>query len=206
MVSRETLFQRYFPTPIQEKQIQRYAQLLEMEGIEWGLIGPREGDRIWDRHISNSLPITNYLQNHESVLDVGSGAGLPGVVIAIAKPEVKVTLLEPLERRVEFLELVKNELDLEVQIIRGRAQEHKGVYSTVTSRAVANLSDFFKISKHLVASKGRILALKGEKAPLEISEWELKNQKYMKNWSSELIISNEPELGTNLLVELKHLI
>lgn len=90
------------------EQLRAYQALLATTGVEWGLIGPREVDRLWERHIDNSLAVTEdrqCLPDSASVLDVGSGAGLPGLVWAIARPDLHVTLLEPLERRVRFLEL-----------------------------------------------------------------------------------------------------
>ena len=98
-VSRETLIERYFPD---SARIRAYAELLAGPGIERGLIGPREADRIWERHIFNCLPITQLLKEGSILFDVGSGAGLPGIVIALARPDLHVTLIEPLERRVEF--------------------------------------------------------------------------------------------------------
>jgi 16S rRNA (guanine527-N7)-methyltransferase len=195
------VFEAFFANPPQEHQIRRYFELLANEGIEWGLIGPREADRIWDRHIFNSLPITKYLISGEKVVDVGSGAGLPGIVIAIARPDLTIDLLEPLERRCEYLELVAKELNLtNVQIIRGNAERHKGAYQSVTSRAVANLPKFFQFTNHLVQNEGRILALKGEKAPLELNQWQ---EKYPKTtWQGKLIIDEDPLLGVNNLIEL----
>ena len=97
----EGLVGRYFPE--REAEIRAYAEFLVTAGIERGLIGPREGERIWDRHIFNCLHVTTLLPQGASLFDIGSGAGLPGIVIALARPDLKVTLIEPLERRVEFL-------------------------------------------------------------------------------------------------------
>ena len=209
MVSRETLLQIYFPTELQQNQIERYYQYLAKEGLDWGLIGPREIERLWERHIFNCLPITKYLQPNEKVVDIGSGAGLPGLVLAINRPDLQITLIEPLERRVEFLKLVTKNLELEtrVQVIRSSAQEFKGKFNTVTARAVANTSKLFEISKHLVAPKGRILAIKGEKAEQELKEWLEKPQvrEVIKGWEGLVIKDFDPNLGQNNLIELKHL-
>ena len=97
----EELIGRYFPE--RGAEIRTYANFLVTAGIERGLIGPREGERIWERHIFNCLHLTTLLPQGASLFDIGSGAGLPGVVIALARPDLKVTLIEPLERRVEFL-------------------------------------------------------------------------------------------------------
>jgi 16S rRNA (guanine527-N7)-methyltransferase len=99
-VSRETLIERHFPERLTE--IAAYAQFLATAGIERGLIGPREGERIWERHIFNCLPVTQLIPQGASLFDIGSGAGLPGIVIALARPDLTVTLIEPLERRVAF--------------------------------------------------------------------------------------------------------
>ena len=119
MVSRETLLEKYF----QEKgtQIVRYANMLATLGIERGLIGPKEGERIWERHIANCIPVTTLIPLGASVVDVGSGAGLPGIVIALARPDTQVTLIEPLQRRVDFLNEVVTELELPITVIRGKA-------------------------------------------------------------------------------------
>ena len=93
-VSRETLIEQYFPTRLPE--IATYAHFLSTAGIERGLIGPREGERIWERHIFNCLPVTQLIPQGASLFDIGSGAGLPGIVIALARPDLRVTLIEPL--------------------------------------------------------------------------------------------------------------
>jgi len=169
LVPRETLIAKYFPG--QEGSIQAFAEFLTSAGIERGLIGPREGERIWDRHIFNCLPVTQLLPNGASLFDIGSGAGLPGIVIALARPDLQVTLIEPLERRVEFLnEAVTSIPDLAfpIQVIRGRAQDVKKSADFVTARAVAPLEKLKKMSWHMVKTGGSLLAMKGESAATEM--------------------------------------
>ena len=168
-VSRETLIAKYFPG--QEGSIEAFAEFLVGAGIERGLIGPREGERIWDRHIFNCLPVTQLLPTGASLFDIGSGAGLPGIVIALARPDLQVTLIEPLERRVEFLnEAVAaiGDLPFPIQVIRGRAQDVKKSADFVTARAVAPLEKLKKISWHMVKTGGSLLAMKGESAASEM--------------------------------------
>lgn len=160
----EGLVGRYFPE--RQEEIRAFAQFLTTAGIERGLIGPREGERIWERHIFNCLPVTQLLPQNASLFDIGSGAGLPGIVIALARPDLKVTLIEPLERRVEFLKEATEGLDIEV--IRGRAQDVKKSAEYVTARAVAPLEKLKKISWHLVKTGGALLAMKGESAAAEM--------------------------------------
>jgi 16S rRNA (guanine527-N7)-methyltransferase len=158
----------------QEDQIQRYAQLLEGAGIERGLIGPKEGDRIWERHIANCIPITTIIPQGVRVVDIGSGAGLPGVVIALARPDLKVTLVEPLQRRVDFLNEVVAELALDIEVIRGRAERVKKQFEVVTARAVAPLEKLIDISWHMIPKTGSLMAMKGESAADEIQVTTLK--------------------------------
>jgi 16S rRNA (guanine527-N7)-methyltransferase len=163
-VSRETLIKRYFPERLDE--IAAYAHFLTTAGIERGLIGPREGERIWERHIFNCLPVTQLLPQGASLFDIGSGAGLPGIVIALARPDLSVTLIEPLERRVSFLNEAVEGLNIEV--IRGRAQDVKKSADFVTARAVAPLEKLKKMSWHMVKTGGSLLAMKGESASAEM--------------------------------------
>ena len=169
LVSRETLITKYFPG--QEEAIRAYAEFLNTAGIERGLIGPREGERIWERHIFNCLPVTQLLPQGASLFDIGSGAGLPGIVIALARPDLKVTLIEPLERRVEFLNEAVATIALggvEIEVIRGRAQDVKKSADFVTARAVAPMEKLKKMSWHMVKTGGSLLAMKGESAATEM--------------------------------------
>jgi len=168
-VSRETAIAQYFPG--QEDAIRAYTEFLITAGIERGLIGPREGERIWDRHIFNCLPITQLLPIGASLFDIGSGAGLPGIVIALARPDLKVTLIEPLERRVEFLNEAVAAIaagGVEIEVIRGRAQDVKKSADFVTARAVAPMEKLKKMSWHMVKTGGSLLAMKGESAATEM--------------------------------------
>jgi 16S rRNA (guanine527-N7)-methyltransferase len=168
-VSRETLINKYFPG--QEEAIRAYAEFLTTAGIERGLIGPREGERIWERHIFNCLPVTQLLPQGASLFDIGSGAGLPGIVIALARPDLKVTLIEPLERRVEFLNEAVAAIaagGVEIEVIRGRAQDVKKSADFVTARAVAPMEKLKKMSWHMVKTGGSLLAMKGESAATEM--------------------------------------
>ena len=157
-----------------EDQIQRYAELLKGAGIERGLIGPKEGDRIWERHIANCIPITTILPENVRLVDIGSGAGLPGIVIALARPDLKVTLVEPLQRRVDFLNEVVAELGIPVEVIRGRAERVKKQFEIVTARAVAPLEKLINISWHMIPKGGSLMAMKGESATEEMAATTLK--------------------------------
>ena len=200
MVSRETLLATYFPES-QERAF-RYGQILETWGIERGLIGPREKERIWDRHIANCLPITTLIPKGALIVDIGSGAGLPGIVLALARPDLKVTLLEPLERRTNFLKEVVAELALSIEIHRGKAEGEKGNFDIVTGRAVAPLPKFFQIAWHLVKPGGAILAMKGASASQEIEA--LKSEKAPANLQKiELHEVTLGELELSRIVELR---
>lgn len=151
----------------------RYAAILAGAGVEWGLLGPREVDRIWDRHVLNSAAIAELLASGETVADIGSGAGLPGIPLALARPDLRVTLIEPLLRRSEFLTAVVDELGVDVTVVRGRAEEpttleQVGKMDAVTSRAVAALDKVARWSLPLLRTDGRMLAMKGERAEAEI--------------------------------------
>jgi 16S rRNA (guanine527-N7)-methyltransferase len=167
-VSRETLIPIFGALTDQANE---YGQILATTAVERGLIGPREVDRIWDRHIFNSLPLITLMPEGATVIDIGSGAGLPGIVLGLARPDLQITLLEPLERRANFLAEVIAQLELaNLQVVRGRAEQHKPRYQIVTARAVAPLPKLLQISWRLIAPGGKLLALKGENAQNELDE------------------------------------
>lgn len=146
-----------------QEAIKCYVDILLDRGIVWGLLGPREADRIWQRHVLNSVAFADLIPEGACVVDVGSGAGLPGIPLAVFRPDLKITLLEPLARRSAFLELAVAELDLgdRVSVVRGRAEQHDGRYDMVISRAVAPLGRLLGWCVPLMGSGGRVLALKG---------------------------------------------
>lgn len=153
----------------------RYAELLQTAGVERGLIGPREVDRIWERHIFNCAAVAELLHSGERVVDIGSGAGLPGIPLALVRGDIAVTLVEPLLRRSDFLSEVVGELGLDVAVVRGRAEEPEvrdrvGDADVVTSRAVASLDKLARWSLPLLKPGGRMLALKGDRADTELNE------------------------------------
>lgn len=149
----------------------RYADLLATEGVVRGLIGPREVPRLWDRHLLNCAVLGELLPQGATVCDIGSGAGLPGLVIAIARPDLRITLVEPLLRRTSFLEEAVVGLGLEgVEVVRGRADALHGErrFDVVTSRAVAPLERLLGWSMPLVDPAGSLIAMKGSSVAEEI--------------------------------------
>ena len=156
------------------KLAEAYAVWLAGAGIERGLIGPREVDRLWERHILNSAVLGDVIDDGSRVVDVGSGAGLPGIPLAIARPDLHVQLLEPLLRRTTFLKEVVEDLGLNnVEVIRGRAEERESIRAAgnadvVTSRAVAPLGKLTGWSLPLVRKGGSMRALKGASVSEEL--------------------------------------
>ncbi|MGW7585694.1 16S rRNA (guanine(527)-N(7))-methyltransferase RsmG [Kitasatospora sp. NPDC054768] len=151
----------------------RYTELLATAGVQRGLIGPREVPRLWDRHVLNCAVLAELLPSGITLCDVGSGAGLPGIPVALARPDVSVTLLEPLLRRTTFLEEVVRELGLDnVTVLRGRAEEMVGklAVDVVTARAVAPLDRLAGWGMPLLRPHGQMLALKGDSAEQELAE------------------------------------
>jgi 16S rRNA (guanine527-N7)-methyltransferase len=151
---------------------ERYAAMLAGDGVVRGLIGPREVPRLWDRHLLNCAVLTELLPPGAEVCDIGSGAGLPGLVVALARPDLRVTLVEPLLRRTTFLEEAVQELGLDgVEVVRGRAEELHGTrqFDVVTSRAVAPLERLLLWSMPLVGPDGALVAMKGSSARDEIT-------------------------------------
>src|SRR3954469_18453735 len=154
----------------------RYAELLVTDGVVRGLIGPREAPRIWERHLLNCGVLSEIIPVGASVVDVGSGAGLPGIVLAVARPDLTITLVEPLARRTAFLSEAVTALGLDatVTVVRGRAEDLAGgppvAADVVTARAVPPLDRLAGWCLPLAAVGGRLLALKGASAADEVAE------------------------------------
>ena len=153
----------------------RYTEILAGAGVERGLLGPREVTRLWNRHILNSAVVGELLKPDEQIADIGSGAGLPGIPLALARPDARITLIEPLLRRSDFLREVIDELGIECRVIRGRAEdrsvrEEVGEMDAVVSRAVASLDKLTRWSAPLLRTGGRMLAIKGERAEDEVRD------------------------------------
>lgn len=151
---------------------QRYAEMLAGAGVERGLIGPREAPRLWERHLLNCAGLATLIPQGATVADLGSGAGLPGLVLALARPDCDVTLVEPLLRRTTFLTEVVEELGLaNAEVVRGRAEELHGrrEFDVVTARALAPLDRLLGWAMPLVAPGGELLAMKGSSASEEIA-------------------------------------
>jgi 16S rRNA (guanine527-N7)-methyltransferase len=150
--------------------INRYVDILRSTAVSWGLLGPREADRLWDRHILNSAALGGLIAADTAVADVGSGAGLPGIPLAILRPDLRMTLIEPLLRRSTFLTQTVEELGItdHVAVARSRAEDHKRNYEVVVARALAPLDRLIGWCNPLRAPAGVILALKGTSANDEI--------------------------------------
>ncbi|MFF0573214.1 16S rRNA (guanine(527)-N(7))-methyltransferase RsmG [Streptosporangium saharense] len=152
-----------------------FAGLLAGPGVVRGLLGPREVPRIWDRHLLNCAVVAEAVPADVRLVDIGSGAGLPGLVLAIVRPDIQVTLLEPLLRRTVFLQECVDTLKLgNVEVLRGRAEEFAGkrVFDVASARAVAPLDRLLKWSLPLLREGGELLALKGERAAEELADAE----------------------------------
>ncbi|WP_030559687.1 16S rRNA (guanine(527)-N(7))-methyltransferase RsmG [Streptomyces aureocirculatus] len=161
-----TVFGERFPDAV------RYAELLAEAGVQRGLIGPREVPRLWERHLLNCAVLSEVVPQGVTVCDVGSGAGLPGIPLALVREDLKITLLEPLLRRTNFLSEVVELLGLDhVTVVRGRAEEVLGKLPpvhVVTARAVAPLDRLAGWGVPLLRPYGQMLALKGDTAEEEV--------------------------------------
>lgn len=187
-----------FPESEQLKQVRAFTQNLATHGETLGLIGPLELPRLWTRHVLNSAVLAPLLISGARVGDVGSGAGLPGLVVAIARPDVQLVLIEPMERRVAWLEQQRDELGLEnVQVIRARAEEAglNGALDQVTARAVSALRTLIPMTARLVKSGGELVLMKGAGAERELEAAEKAVRKF-KLENIEIL-----ELGAGVLSE-----
>lgn len=153
-------------------QAEKYASLLATEGVTRGLIGPRETERLWERHLLNCAVVDEFLPDHGELVDIGSGAGLPGLVMAMVRPSLRVILVESMLRRCVFLEECVDQLKLEnVQVIRGRAEDLAGKIQAdiATARAVAPMERLLGWAAGLLRPGGELLAIKGQSAADELA-------------------------------------
>nr|WP_129664401.1 16S rRNA (guanine(527)-N(7))-methyltransferase RsmG [Phytoactinopolyspora endophytica] len=169
----------------------QYVQWLATAGIDRGLLGPREAARLWDRHVLNCAVVGELIENGESVCDIGSGAGLPGVALAIARPDLDVVLLEPMQRRADFLHETVDLLELQgVTVVRDRAGDFRPIapFDVTIVRAVAKMGRLGEWSTGLLRPGGRLLALKGETVHEELRR-EAKNLRRagMSSWTVESV-------------------
>ena len=180
-------------------QIQKaraFAQKLANDSDDLGLLGPRELDKLWSRHILNSAVVAETVKAGDLVADVGSGAGLPGIPMAIALPEARFVLIEPMERRSTWMLEVIQELGLNnIEVRRARAEEVLDLkFDIVTARAVAALDKLLRLTVPLLKPGGSLIALKGSKAAEEI-EAARKLQKKLGIASFEIQICGEKFLA-----------
>jgi 16S rRNA (guanine527-N7)-methyltransferase len=156
----------------EDRRISQYVDILATRGVAYGLLGPKEAGRLWERHILNSAALSGLIEPGSTIIDVGSGAGLPGVPLAVLRPDLRVTLLEPLLRRFTFLVETVDELELTARVtaVRARAEEHPGRYDVVIARAVAPLERLIGWCNPLRCPGGVLLALKGNNAAAEIDQ------------------------------------
>lgn len=174
----------HFGSDVWERLIQ-FFELLVDEGELRGLIGPRELERLWSRHILNSTAIEPFVPKNATLADIGSGAGFPGVVIAIIRPDVSVHLVDSLGRRTDWLSYVSEKLSLtNVTVYNERAEDLIGRVSAdvVTARAVAALKKLLPWTMPLVKSGGQLIALKGARAEAEIEDADKVLRKQKAEW------------------------
>ena len=173
-----------------------YADALIRDSDLLGLLGPREMPRLWSRHILNSAVVAELVAPGKTVCDIGSGAGLPGIPMAIVLPDTRFTLIEPMERRSDWLISVVEELGLKnVEVLRARAEEVGEAFDIATARAVSALPKLLRLCVPLVRHGGEILALKGSKAADEIEDAK-RTQKKMGISSFDIV-----HAGAGLLTE-----
>jgi 16S rRNA (guanine527-N7)-methyltransferase len=180
-----------------------FAGLLREHGVVRGLVGPNELGRLWERHLLNSAAAAALLPSEGTLVDLGSGAGLPGVVLAALRPGVHVVLLEPMERRTDWLRFVVDELGLaNAEVVRGRAEEVAGTLlaDAVTARAVSSVENLYRWSAPLVRAGGGLFALKGAKAAEEVVA--ARRVAVRTGWSEVRVVeaSSLPDVGVTRVV------
>ncbi|MFA7265029.1 MAG: 16S rRNA (guanine(527)-N(7))-methyltransferase RsmG [Candidatus Nanopelagicales bacterium] len=176
MTNWRTAAEEHYPMAL--PQLDSYVELLSTLGVERGLIGPREADRLWERHILNCAVVADiaggFIPEEASVVDVGTGAGLPGIVWAIVRPDLHVVLVESMQRRVDVLTIAVEQLELtnRVDVVRGRAEDLVGevVGDVVTARAVAPLGRLLGWLAPLSVAGGSLVVLKGQRVADELAE------------------------------------
>jgi 16S rRNA (guanine527-N7)-methyltransferase len=185
------------------EEIRRYVDILTTRGVEWGLLGPKETSRVWERHVLNSAAVSSLIPEGSGLADVGSGAGLPGVPLAILREDLRVTLIEPLLRRSNFLTQIVDELGLadRVEVLRTRAEDCDSTFDVVTARAVAKLPTLIGWTKSLFLPDGQLLAVKGISAEDEVK----KAQKVLKSSHLDaevLVVRAHPEAEVTHVVRV----
>lgn len=186
------------------KTIRQYVDILVSRGVDWGLIGPREIGRLWERHILNSIALESLIPEGCRVADVGSGAGLPGIPLAILRPDLEMTLIEPMLRRSNFLTEALDELGLDdrVTVVRGRAEDADLHVDVVVSRAVAKLATLINWTADLIVESGSLLALKGQSADDEVAK--AKKELSKRRLSAEvLLIRADPAADVTRAVRVR---
>lgn len=173
---------------------ERFVEHLVTTGIEWGLLGPREITKMWDRHVLNCAVVHELIPKGALVADVGSGAGLPGIALAIARPDVQFILIEPLERRVDWLDMVIDDLGLaNVDVLRARSEQIVETVDVdiVTARAVSAMKSLIPMTVPLLHGSGELLAIKGQSAANEIEKADKVLRKFKTQHSEVLTVGDE---------------
>src|SRR5699024_4991437 len=173
---------------------ERFVEHLVTTGIEWGLLGPREITKMWDRHVLNCAVVHELIPKGALVADVGSGAGLAGIALAIARPGVQFILIEPLERRVDWLDMVIDDLELEnVDVLRARSEQVVETVDVdiVTARAVSAMKSLIPMTVPLLHGSGELLAIKGQSAANELEKADKVLRKFQTQHSEVVTVGDE---------------
>lgn len=191
-----------------DPRLVRFVELLVTAGVDRGLLGPREVERIWERHVLNCAVVERLVPSGSRVADLGSGAGLPGIVLALLRPDLHITLIEPLLRRATFLGEVVDELGLgeQIGIERTRAEEYRGpTFSVVTARAVAPLDRLAGLAFGMLDDRGTLLAMKGQRAHDEVRDHTRQLTRLGASWIDVVQLGADvlPEPTTVVVVQVR---